>query len=38
MPACPVLVEVLYQVADCRLLIVASDGRRNKGVLSGTFL
>ena len=34
--ACQVLVEVLYQVSDCWLLIVASDGRRNKGVLSGT--
>ena len=35
-PAFQVLVEVLYQVADCWLLLMASDGRRNKGVLSGT--
>ena len=34
--ACQVLVEVFYQAPDCRLLTVASEGRRNKGALSGT--
>lgn len=34
--ACQVLVEVLYQAADRQLLTVASEGRRNKGALSGT--